>query len=382
MRDSMGITGVLAELQPESLIDYLERHGWHRAGKKRLGVGTWVRGRATSSNTTTVLIPLARSLPDFIPLLERAVLATASFEDRPVDDLLTDLTTPSAAIVRLGAEFPERPELGVPVEVASAMIDTLISAARNAAAETAANVDVPWRGTVVDQYVESVRLEHTEPGSFVMKAVLPNDLGLANAQLWGLQAVPDRMVQDLQLLRRLLEHDAPRSKDETLIELSAWPFGSDVVGALGRLGDDRVDAATFRVRLPSDGPRKPESTVRFDGWALAQARAISHALSDWTETAEGVAALRSPPTREQEIEEHEVVVDGLVVQLARPAITISAVIDNAPRRVRVVDLPEDSYLEALEAHRLGRPILVQGTLRVRPRSATLRHVVLLRMLER
>jgi hypothetical protein len=321
------------------------------------------------------LLPRDRSLVDYYPLLDRSLAAIAETEDRPVGDLLVEIAHRQALIVRLGVEVEAHPDGGIPIRLASAMLAALVDTASAAAAQlwSTRRTDAPWANRIGDGYLERVRLEHTEPGSFVMKGVLPEDH--RNPPLVTSAALTKVLDTTLRSLNTQYAGD----------HLFPPPTPSDVLSAsllasLSRLR--RQEAIPVWWALARLGPRRERQLLsRFEQPAL------DHIAATWPEEAgqvpyedelgEAAMAESLPPPLAREVE--DVTLTGNVVQLSRPAVVLRVEFENRPARVRIASLTPEQYDQALRAHEHESPIQVRGALVVRGKSLRMRTVEELRL---
>jgi hypothetical protein len=365
---------VIDNIEPTALARYLADHGWSQRGKGFPGVETWARGKAGTKRSSAVLLPTDRSLVDFRPLLERAVAEIAEVEGRAAQDVIVDVTAPSSAVFRVGVEVEPDPAGGIPVNVADALMKTLLRATAAAAEEAARASGSPaaWQANAVRAYLDRVRFEHTEQGSYVMKALLPDRLMEGDGPLTT-PSVPRLLMNDLQRLAtvRIPSDDEP----DAFREIWEWPFGLDVIDALAQLYKPSIDATVIEIELSQqDAKRPPAWEFRFERDALARLEHLREALPQRVAVAlHEVRRLAPPRERHDEVAE-KVVLEGEVVRLARPEISLETDIDGERRRVRVPRVPPELYVLAHEAHGRQTPVRVVGTLVLRGGQAFMRDV--------
>jgi hypothetical protein len=343
------------------------------------GVESWGTGRAGSQGFATLLLPIDRTLVDYETLLERSLLALAEFEDRAIDDLVVEIVSPPSAILRLSVEGPVTSEVGVPLELAEAMVVTLAITARASAAAAIEGTDLSAaaRKQVVEEYARAVRFGQTEPGSYVMKAVLPARLQLPVDQLGWQVNVPLQLCANL---RRLAASVQPSRVESDELQISDWRFGRAVGGALGNLDIYDLDAARVSLSLPKgEGTKREAEAFRFERGALASLAEISHVrksdglVGDVMEigSPEPSPALETIPNYDLE---------GYVTRLARPGISVRGPVQGRVRTVRIAQVPPRSYETAYRAHGSILSVVVSGTLLIRPTGyATMSEVTRIRI---
>lgn len=366
---------VIGSIDPTAVAHYLADRGWRMRGKSFPGAETWATGRAGTKGSIAILLPRDRSLVDFDSLLERAVAEIAGFEGRAVQDLIVDVTAPSSAVFRVGVEVEPDPAGGIPVNVAEALMTTLLRATSAAAEEAARASDAPaaWQANAVRGYLGRVRFEHTEQGSYVMKALLPDRLTDADGSA-ATPSVPRVLMNDLQ---RLATVPAPAEDEPNAFrEIWEWPFGLDVIHALAQLYRPSIDATVIEIELPRQAAKRPPAwQFRFERDALARFEDLGEALPERFAVAlHEVRRLAPPRARPEEEVFANVVLEGDVVRLARPELTLETLIDGERRRVRILRVPPELYALAYEAHGRQTPVRVVGTLVLRGGQASLRDV--------
>lgn len=357
-------------LPPTALAEYLDRTGWKRRGKKRPGVATWVRRAPPAKEPVAVLVPLDQGLPDFRPLLQRALELVAGAEERPIEALLVDVASPAAAVLQFVVEVEDLKNVGIPVRIAAAMLDVIASASQAAAAEAAEEMTKPpdWQEHAARRYLDRVRLEYSRPGSYVMNAVLPELLIEVDA--WaepGPLSVPTRLRADLSTLEEVLHHEV--GAPEFPVDLAAWSFGREVVRALAPLDQHTIIGGSIELALSEDRPQHESTVFRLDRVALSRARELALELEESAVAAMVERRARPAPTRID-----DAVVQGSVIRLERPDVTLEVTLDGKRRRVLLPGLSEHLYNQALEAHRTRKGVHARGVLTVWQNRATLREV--------
>src|SRR3990172_2873870 len=95
MKASVRDKQVLAAIRPLELVAYLRATGWSQARVTEGRWGTWVRG-----GDFEIAVPLNRDLGDFVLRMADALRSLEAVEDRSQLEILDDLFTSSADIVR------------------------------------------------------------------------------------------------------------------------------------------------------------------------------------------------------------------------------------------------------------------------------------------
>lgn len=354
IRDVDGVS----HLQPLQVSSYLLAHGWHPTG----AIGD--RGAVWSitlpdAGTIEVIVPLDPQLRDFARRMGEVLHALTVAERRSVHQMVTDLTTATADVIRFAFTAPVFEEGAVPLETGVRLVTRardVVLAGACAAARPGRSVFAARKSPEAAGYMRDVRLGQTERGSFVLAVHSPVPPTLQGSFFRDMEAPFERKVT-LTLARAL---DAARKAAAQAAATSAWqPFQDALaMGVNANLWEavagmfQETEARALRVQS-SWAPSRPEmGTVPSEITFTADAALLLL----------GAARLFRVRAQRDEFE-----LEGVVVGLERPegaaagVVTIAGVVDEHIRKVRV-ELGDADYAIAITAHRDRRVVRCEGEL--------------------
>jgi hypothetical protein len=362
----------------QSLMAYLGQAGWrHIDDDQRTSL--WRLG----DSGVDVVLPAVQEVTDYRDLVGDALRALSYVERRLPSEIVADMTFGGAdtLAVRL---TPEAPPGEAPLELACAAVEGLRSlVVASASALVTDSLVLPQRRPArAEAYAKQVRLS-TQSGSFVLSLALP----LRDAYGEPLSQAED---DEAMLIRNSdLPPDAPFGRRVT-DRLSATALAAaelaDSVNAGGRpisaFGEPRPHApnATELAALASlGGPGRDLYDLRIARSPLAGMRheptRASISPGQQRVFAEASDYLRTKQPRTG------VTVSGLVVRLARArslgpgeAVIHGVDDDSGSSRRFHVELTEEDYNRAVEAHRQGLQVYASGDLEVRGTRLSLRRL--------
>ncbi len=160
---------VLESLRPLDVVAYLRSEGWELAGYYAESATVWKR------QAIQVLLPQDSSFADYSRRLAEVLDTLAEVENRSQLEIVRDLATATADVVRVRVASPLVTDGSLALEEGVMLFenakDILLSAARAAVAPRAY-----FRSRLpgsADEYMRKVRLGQTEHGSYVVTMVCP-----------------------------------------------------------------------------------------------------------------------------------------------------------------------------------------------------------------
>jgi hypothetical protein len=160
----------LASIGLHDLIAYLRANGWIEQSTAILNATSWQRPDAPEEE---VLLPKSDQVLDYADRVSDAVAAIEQVEQRPQLAIVRDLAFSSADIVRfrhpVGSAEAESIAIADGVALVKNAYDLMASAAATAVAPR--KVLPPRRPHQAIDYMKTLRLGHTERGSFVVTVV-------------------------------------------------------------------------------------------------------------------------------------------------------------------------------------------------------------------
>jgi hypothetical protein len=343
----------IAALSPSHIGAYLRMRGWEDRGP--FGANGRLYARALRDNTLELVLPTRTSITDFTKRMAELVGDLARAEQRPVSNVLFDLTLTPFDVIRIRSKDAD--EYGS-VRFSEGLV--LCEEARNIliASARAASADVPrkaWKGRrpeTVNDYLQHVRLGQTEKRSFSLTVLSPYafEPGRSQASLFDRDAFGRRITKQFA--------NALKAVEAALVEGVSNPIpafektvqagvSAELCEALGNLADNELGV---------------EVSV---SWSPAKPIPISVGLSLTPRD----AAVLKEVAREFASEEPEpdAQIEGIVTEISEDprtfdgSTTIEAAIEGRLRRVRVQFDPSDRDV-LIEAFRQRSPIRVQGEL--------------------
>jgi hypothetical protein len=359
---------VLRGISPFELAAYLRVQGWQQRAIQagRFSVWEW-----PEQPDFEVLLPLDRTFRDFALRVSDIFKALEQVENRSEYDILLDLVTTSADVIRARLHDVDAAHGTIPIEHGVTLVSRardLISAAASAAVEPREYFG-PRRPTRVTDYVRHARLGQTEWGSYAITII-----SRVNPEL-----------RDGQLILGMVDDPFERKVVRTLAAaVNATQFAAEQAALTGNF-----EAFSARVR---DGVSANlcEALVGMAGGPETN-RGLTFEFS-WSRSrppdANALRAVRLPPEAIPVVAEagrifreasprEDFIVIGPVVRLDRPegapfgrAVVVSF-LDDRPVRISI-QLDADDYAVALAAHGERLPIYCAGTLIKDGRSFVLR----------
>jgi hypothetical protein len=346
MRVTPGDVGFGGAIDPHAVVGYLRVSGWTKLQEIRRH-GSLVAALMGRDGVET-RVPLLADAVDFASLLADLVNKVASTEKRPSDQLLADLRLFRTDVIRL--RRTGRDDHEIPLADAA----TLFAAAHGLVAAASMATSLPPRASFsgkrpdeVADFLRDAMIGQTEPGSFVVRVLVPLPLIVGDPQVslpYMDEEPPDpfgrrvtvSLVKALGEVRAALTQSAVDNSMDPFREVVSHGVSADLCRALAMVdGHDHQRGLEVSVAWGLSSPRprvKPVSFTRADLQVLGQA----------------AAALGEMQVRE------EFDLEGYITKLARDGstegdITVAANIEGQVRKV-LVGLRPNEYREACRAH--------------------------------
>lgn len=361
-----------ANLSPELIRIYLRAHGWHLAEDFPR---TEVWSMTVDGEPAEVVVPKNTRLLDYDKLIRRLVETLEIFEERGANQILLDLTT---AVVdrhyaRLQPHNLPSGAISMPegAKAYTSFRDLFLSAVYRATlvqtGEAQKPVEPSRKPDRIYDFLRAIRLVVPVAGSYVLTAEVPVAGGDPEQMVLGVDGRVGGMPQPRRVSAAVQEGTAAAweaahaylrrgSRDASVFEEHAaatWGLTANLCESLVALSSEGRIPFSLRVAwaatLEHDLPTAP---LEFDA-------PVIEALQT------GAQFLR------HRFGEQEVLFRGVVVKLERVATSGpgTAVLLVGPeaeptrkRRRAHIDLDQERYALAIEAHREGKEVLVQGDL--------------------
>ncbi len=351
----------LRALKPLELAAYLRAKGWHQeadlAGKGSL----WLI-QGPNGTEFDVTLPAKRELGDYVLRMAEVLRTLADAEGRSQLDVLRDVQTTTADLVRVRAPSRDAENGTLPLDRAVAFVersrDLMLAAA--CAAIDKRPVYAKRKAQQAMDYLGHVRMGQTECGSYVLTILSPVPPELRPAQGALLPVEPEDPYERI-VTRTLM--DALKALEEAArdaaVEGNMTPFQTAVsrgvsanlcdavVGLSAVSPEEGLDVqVTWSRTRPVDGAIPSRVILGSDSVPL-----IEEAARQFRETASW----------------EDVEVEGIVTRLDRGAaategdVTISGSADGQMRRI-TLRLDSDTYRQAIQAHDERRTVRCIGEL--------------------
>ncbi|MEZ7809314.1 hypothetical protein [Alcaligenes phenolicus] len=350
------------EVSPEQLETYLRNAHWIQTDKLRSVATIWNRQDDLDAE---VVLPLSRSVKDYVPRLRDALAAIASFERRDVLDVINDIGRMFANVITVRVIHADTDNGTIPINDGVLLItkakDLLSAAAQSLFAKRKYFTGKPT--PEAKEYVDSLLLGQTEIGSYVVNVIAPAQEGpIAQGQAESAplaKAVTLNLVTGLEALekasQRYQETGSLREFEMTIIQ-GASANMCDAL--LGFSGVKRNRAFEIKVN-PSEGSmfKAEPRTFNFD---TSQVEILEKASSFFKD--DYVLIGRT--------------LTGYVTKLSKPkedeagTITLDTLLDGLTRKVRI-GLSKDDYHTAVLAHDKKQYVRCSGDLHMKSKTASL-----------
>ena len=163
------MTTPASEVNAADVTSYLASRGWER-DEDWHGASVWRLGRQTR-----LLVPLSTEFEDDDTLLDEAVRKIAKVEERPLRNVLLDITEPDVDVQYFRA-YPDAPSGTIPLPSglkAVQSINNLMRSAANTVEKGPHPLISGRRSALVDTFLHRVMLGAAAPGSYVLTARVP-----------------------------------------------------------------------------------------------------------------------------------------------------------------------------------------------------------------
>ncbi len=353
----------LSALRFEDVQLHLASRGWqHDAEASREGVGVY---RFPTEPDAEVLLPLRRDWPDYPSRLADAVTTLAAVEQRPVWEVLNDLSTPPGDVLRLRVAAPDSSLGTLPLEEGLKLLrgghDLLLAAACSAHQPQAYHPRQSF--SQAQEFLQVCRMGQTERGSYVATIIAPVPPAIDPAPFPELE-------EEFQIAAE------PYARRVTLRLMSSLRFVREAIqaSALGRILDGVSEgvSADLCEALASMSPSSSQAKMDISiNWARTRRRvptslpqSVSFAQGEFAIIQEAGRLLREgpPPKRHRTV--------GFIVNLHGETSLFEGFEGRVVLRGEVngrvasikFSLNREDYVRACDAYRDGRRVAVVGVL--------------------
>jgi hypothetical protein len=358
-----------------SLIEYLRASGWILSDEDAR-TSLWL---TEADDSKRLILPRSQEVSDYRDLAYEALRLLSYQERRSLNEITSDILYGPAdnVAVRLTPDVPSgQAPLPLAYEAVSALRSYVIGS--GAALDDRSLVLPAYRSRQAESYASGALLS-TSPGSFILSLSLPltvdaptgssnadsQDIGPDEGEVQGeLVSIPPqpfgrRVTNRMAAVARYAQGLAGEVSE-----------GNDRLSSFGKTEISAPNATELEALSGLGGPEKTAYEVRFSQSPLASQRQNPFTLrvtpGQQRVMAEAADFLRNRQARPN------VTADGIVVSLSRDGkfgpgvVTILGIVDDSGKSRRFhVELTQEDYNEALQAHTHGLHVAVRGDLETR-----------------
>jgi hypothetical protein len=334
---------VLGSLRPADLLNYLRASGWQRESEIGEKAELWVRSQQDGPEMD-VLVPLRREAGDFALRASELLRTLEEVEHRSQQQIIEDIGTSSADVVRIRAVSPEAASGSILLDSGVIFFEQAREMVLAAACATVQS-KAYWarrKPAPAAEYIKKVRLGQTERGSYVITIQSPVTPALRTA-IQPEQPFERQVIETLSSSLSAV-HSAARQAAATG---DLEPFRTSVDAGVSANLCDAI------VRLFEASPTAQlEVSVSWSRSRPSSRGAISHTTlsSDFVPVIAEASRLFKEIAPEDDFE-----LFGFVERLDRPTempfgqVYVNALIEGRPRRVSI-QLGDPEYQLAIRAH--------------------------------
>jgi hypothetical protein len=364
MNDSKRDRFAIDALNPADVAAYLSSAGWKQSEYKPGHSSLW---KSTfQGEPVELLLPLNRHFKDYVLSMDDAVLLIAAVEKRPEREVLADLQTAGADIIRVRVRYASARDGSIPLERGEALLENtqeLLLAGACAAVSKR-----PYFATLKPQpardYIRTLRLGQSERGSYVLTVLSPVPPHLQPAQPSFFPMEPEPPFERQAVLQVSKALTALRAAaDEAMTSFQMAVFEKAVAAGVS------ANLCAAVVAMGGCDPQPGDELAISFTWARSRpadpgvARDIVFPGDRFAVIAEAARLFRAgAPPDETEIR-------GVIVQLkadqpegplAGPVV-VRAELDGKVRKVQIM-LDERSHRVAWQAYESRAAVVCRGEL--------------------
>ncbi|GHC44396.1 hypothetical protein [Roseibacillus persicicus] len=355
-----GSSHQIDHLTSHDVAAYVRSSGWKHIGNYGQ------EASAFEKNEHQLLIPLATDFADYGRRMAEVVSSLAKFEARSLDAVLRDLAYASADVFRIRLQNPLFEGGEVTLDQGILLFDNaqkLVHAAARSAINPKA-YHLARAGTQAEDFLKRVKLGQTEIGSYILTIVFPITPDLLDdqdeeASLPFERKVTRGIVSGLNSLETALRSQVAKPSLEPFLKLVKKGVSANLCEAISNIGE-KTEGTMIDTQLTwARNRRAPEmnTKARFQAGDFSYLRSAAENLKEqaWDE---------------------ELVVTGPVTRIESDAalfggdVFVNALIGESVRRVKL-NLDQDQYQQANQAHLAGQAIEVRGKIEKQGRYLTM-----------
>ncbi len=357
MRADIRDPGSVAVLRPLEVESYLRASGWRQVELHEGRYAVWTKG-----DEFEALLPITSNVRDFALRMGDILAVLSMAEQRSQLAVLADLLVTSADVLRVRLADTDLADGSIPIEdharTAQKVRDLMMAAACSAIERKPV-----WHKRKPDRavdYLRNVRIGQTERESYVLTVIskVPPMLRSRGVPLFGEREEPYERQVTADLAVALAAIDSAAESAASTGEFDSFDQ------AVGQGVSANLCEAVTGLLLDDDGGRTVDFSFSWSRTRPARENQISRIViaHDRVQFIQEAARLlrARPPIEGFDLE-------GPVVKLERAEdastgfVTIDALVEGRHRHVRV-ELGEDDYRRALQAHGDGMDVRCSGRL--------------------
>jgi len=363
---------IIGKILPVNCEAYLKNKGWNETGK--LGKSAKIYGKTNDSGRLfEVLVPVKTSVGDFKVVLLNLLIDLQNFEDRALDYIANDIVLSKFDIFRIIA-YKGDTTASLPLEDAKTLLEK--SFAMMAFSAESIKTQQPYFQSryhnEVSTFLSKLRLGHTERGSFVLSLQTPIAPALS---------IPISLFEDKPMIS-----DEPFERQVTTRLCSLISEADTIANEPDEetlpQSIERGMSANFLESLAEITEISGESGVNLDmTWAAVRpVNPAWYIKNSFIIEREKIETLREAgQILRTRIPEKGIEIIGFVIRLDRDdlskpgMIKINDITTN-PQRVITAALNDEQYDNAIDAHKLGKIVVLKGDLQKSGHMQTLTNI--------
>ncbi|MEO5365716.1 MAG: hypothetical protein H7831_05075 [Magnetococcus sp. WYHC-3] len=353
LRDS----ALMKELRPLEIAAYLRSTGWTQQSAAEGKWAVWVKG-----DEYEILLPLQRGYRDFVLRMSEVLQVLERVEDRSQLMIFNDLLTTGADVIRVRLIDPDLADGSMPIDehasIAQQAKEMMLSAACTTIQPKA--VLPTRRPAQAMDYLKGVRIGQSERGSYILTIhsrvapLLKSGQGALDVE----EPFPRQVVCQLARALNAMQHAA----EQAAVSEDIQSFNDAITDGVSA---NLCDAVTGLAGGGDEHARRVDvsfSWSRSRPLAQEMPTVVSFQEDRMPFIAEAGRLLRESSPRE------DFDLQGPVVKLERQEgqekrrVTILGFVDEKTRKISM-DLEEQDYQVAIDAHKNERTISCSGTLK-------------------
>lgn len=342
-------TGDLPPIDSESLATYLAANGWESEASVSPFAKIWYRPNQ-ADDAPDLIVPIQDDVADFKVRLSEIFRNLQKIESRPEELIARDIILSSCDVVRLRRPVPSSKEDSILLKDGAVIIKNALKMMTSAACSTVSPRPVipARRPAQASDYIDNIRMGHTERGSYVLTII---------------SKVAPQLTQGAPGLLEYLECPFPRKVTQSLCRsLAALKDASqqvadsdDFTPFLDRVNEGITASLCEAIKdMVINESGEAEIGVSVSWAPSAPVEGESSQRFDFHPSIAPILSRAADFLRKSEPQE-DIFLTGVVVGLHREEgsddgrVTIACVIDGSVKQLQV-QLGLDDYSTAIDAH--------------------------------